>query len=231
MRIPATRFEQWAASVFPSDSARYSFSAVARLSGVNRSTLYYQRQAGYIDPSVVLSVSRALGLGPVEELASFDLFRSLSSITPPTTPEILSQITVPDLLNEMLSRYHQVPQAYPSEPRRKLNPVRRWIATYDLRGRYTELAHAIGIKSQTEFSDKITHGRFTIGQIVELAAHAKLNARFGLCVIGAVTLNEAGFRADLREHTLNSAPTGQIAAEVDAYFSEFTAKTRESCGY
>lgn len=231
MRIPATRFEQWASSVFPSEAARYSFSAVARLSGVNRSTLYYQRQAGYIDPSVVLSLSRALGLSPVEELASFDMFRSLSPVTSPTTAEVLSQITIPDLVNEMLSRYHQMPPAYPGEPTRKLNPVRRWISTYDLRGRYTELAHAIGINSQTEFSDKITHGRFTIGQLVELAAHANLNARFGLCVIGAVTLDEAGFRPDLREHTMKSAPTDQIAAEIAAYFSEFTSKTRESCGY
>lgn len=230
VRIPATLFEQWAASVFPDGTERYSFSAIARLSGVKRSTLYYQRKTGYIDPRVVLSVSRSLGLSPVEELASFDAFRSLSILKEPTTAEVLSQVTIPDLLNEMLSRYHQVPPAYPQEPQRKLNPFRRWMAKYDLRGRYTELAHAIGIRSQTEFSAKITHGRFTIGQVVELAAHADLNCRFGLYVMGAVSLSEAGYPDDLREQIVNSAPTAAIAAEVLAYFPELTTKTEESCG-
>ena len=48
--------------------------------------------------------------------------------------------------------------------------------------------------------------------------------------MGAVSLSEAGYPDDLREQIVNSAPTAAIAAEVLAYFPEFTTKTEESCG-
>lgn len=220
MRIPAPAFEQWAKAVTPRGS-RYSFASVARLSGMSRSTLYHQRQAGHIDPAAVLSVSRRLHLSPVAELASFDHFRTLSVQRPPSTAEILSQVPIATLLDETLRRYHRQSTGFPREWGGVPGSFRRWLATYDLHGRYADLAHAVGVRGQTEFSAKAAASRFTIGQVVSLSAYADLNARFGLIVLGSITPEEAGLPHDIWEITLRAASDLAVVGEIEKHLSLF----------
>ena len=212
VRIPSDRFEQWAESVYPDPP--YSFAKLVNLSGLSRSTMFYQRSRGYLDARVLIIVARKIGRNPLEELLQFPEFSTLASGPPPTTAEVLSQLPVPAMMEELLGRYWGYSVTHDLESRPGRYNLNRWLASYDVRGRYKELAQAAGVSGQQEFSRKLTENRFSLEQLLALSEHGGLNARFSLVASGVISYAEAGFNPNLREETLAQASTGAIVAEL-----------------
>lgn len=212
VRIPRDRFEAWAETIYPEEP--YSFARLVALSGLSRSTMFHQRSQGYLDANVVLVIARKLGRNPIAELLRFDEFATLSRCTDPSTAEVLSQLPTANLMEELLGRFYGASVAHDPGLMPEINALNRWLATYNLRGRYEELAGVVGVSSQPEFSRKLTENRFTLGQLIALSAHAELNARFSLVVSGIVTFEEAGYPFNLREQTLATADTDDVIAEL-----------------
>ncbi|RWW95788.1 amino acid ABC transporter ATP-binding protein [Paenarthrobacter ureafaciens] len=95
MPLQSKAFQRWLHNVAPDAST----ADVCRVSGIKRTTLAQQLVRGKVAESTLVSISRAYGLNPVQELATFDLYAVLhGDPVPPTPAELVSQIATIDLL-------------------------------------------------------------------------------------------------------------------------------------
>lgn len=208
LKIEKDSFDAWAQSVW--SHAEYSPSRVAKVTGISKSSFFFQRSKDYVEASVIIALARALDLKPLDELLKFAEFKSFEHLQEPGTEEVLSQVPPECLMEELLARLrHEKAKHYPPampEP----GGLKRWLDTTDLHGHYGDLAEAMGLASVQVLSKKINENRLTIGQLVTLCRHGKLNARFGLVVTGMMTWDEVGLPWDIRERVVGSAPGGTV---------------------
>ena len=101
MPLPAKAFQLWLHRVAPSAST----ADLCRISGIKRTTFAQQLVRGKVAETTLVSISRALGLSPLAELASFDHYVELAAPPQPPTPaELVSQVATMDLLRAVISR-------------------------------------------------------------------------------------------------------------------------------
>lgn len=214
MKIHKDRFDAWAQSVWgPAD---YNASKVAKLAGISKSSLFFQRSKDYVEASVILALARALDLNPLDELLKFDEFKIFSPLNDPSVEEVLAQLPPESLMEELLARLrHEQAEHYPTtmpEP----GGLKRWLDTTDLHGHYGPLAEAMGLASIQVLSKKINENRLNLGQLAAMCEHGRLNARFGLVVTGMMTWTEVGLPWNIREEVLSSAPGGTVVGALVA---------------
>lgn len=208
LKIEKDRFDAWAQSVW--NIAEYSPSKVAKVTGISKSSFFFQRSKDYVEASIIVALARALDLNPLDELLKFNEFEIFEPLKEPTVEEVLSQIPPECLMEELLARLrHEKAEHYPPtmpEP----GGLKRWLDTTDLHGTYGNLAEAMGLASIQVLSKKVNENRITLGQLVAMCQHSRLNARFGLVVTGMMTWTEVGLPWNIREKMLGSAPGGTV---------------------
>ena len=101
MPLPAKAFQLWLHRVAPSAST----ADLCRISGIKRTTFAQQLVRGKVAETTLVSISRALDLSPLAELASFEHYAELAAPPQPPTPaELVSQVATMDLLRAVISR-------------------------------------------------------------------------------------------------------------------------------
>lgn len=209
MKIDRQAFEAWARGVFPADET-FSLSKVAAAAGVSKSTFFLQSSRGGIDASIVVDYSRAIDIDPLEQLVSFPELRAFGDPRNPTELEVLSQVNPEAFMEELLGRSRGRPTPHNLEPMPEPYALKRWMDTYDLWGKYDEIATAMGLSSAKSLTRKVAENKVTLGELLSMCQAADLTPRFGLAVTGILTLAEAGYAKDLREQVLRTASTPTV---------------------
>lgn len=222
MKIPKDRFEAWAQSVSPPEES-YSLNKVAVTSGLSRSSVFLQARKGYVETSVVVAYSRALGLPPLEQMLTFQELALYGDPAVPSQAEVLSQITPEAFMEELLTRLRGRRQA----PDLGVLPIpygmKRWMDCYSLYGQMDSLTKNLALSHRDRLSERINRNKFSIGELACAIEHLGMVPRFGLVVSGILTLEEVGYPEDLREQALNGADTTEI---IDALGNSLRWLTR-----
>jgi len=208
MPLPAKAFQHWLHSVAPAMST----ADICRISGVKRTTLAQQLVRGKVAEATLVSISRALGLNPVDGLAGFESFAGLrDSSRPPTQAELVSQIATTDLLRAVIAR-----TAPGGERTAALSPaphatsVRNWVDAIDDGDLRHRVSAATGIAPQN-FSAQLTANRLTPELAMATSRAAGVGFTGGLVATGLLTEAEAGWRPDARQAALDALSTGELA--------------------
>ncbi|MDO5751503.1 hypothetical protein [Arthrobacter sp.] len=221
MTVPAKLFQQWLTSV----AGTTSHAAVCRAAGIKRSTLAQQLVRGRVSLATVAAVSRSLDLPVVASLAAFPTFTNLTAgMRPPSTAELLSQISDTDLLQEILNR--NVAAENLSESNRvHLSPVphrssvRAWLDAVGPADLRQKVARQAEIAPQN-LSAQISANRLTAELAIESARISNVGLTNGLVATGLLSPAEAGWAPGAREGALleisNSALVSLAAQRLEA---------------
>lgn len=215
MSIPQEDFFAWAESAYLSTGhRRFSMRILSVLTGHSQPRISMQKGRGYIDSYLVVAFSRGLGLDPLEQLLKFPYYQRLLRQDAPATEEILALVSTRELAQEL--RYRLGAADRPEEPlMTQEEPLGflRWYAAATQRGTGDEIAKQVGI-SASVLSSRNSRNSWSMEELHDLCEAGDLNYRVALVAARHLTLEEAGFPADLRERTLESA-------DHDQFFSYF----------
>lgn len=205
MKINKDRFDEWATSIWKSQET-YTASRAAKVAGVSKSSFFFQRSKDYVEATIIVDLSRALQLNPLNELLRFDEFKIFSKFQEPSPMEVLSQVNPEFLMEELIARLHHEVAEHDLGVTQEPSSLKRWLDAVDMYGKYEEAAQKLDLANVRVLSKKINENRLSLGQLVALCEYANLNSRMGLVVTGNLSWEEAGFSADLRGQVLNSSP-------------------------
>jgi hypothetical protein len=209
MPLPAKAFQHWLHSVAPAMST----ADICRISGVKRTTLAQQLVRGKVAESTLVSISRALGLNPLEALATFESYSDLiGPPLPPTRMELVSQVATTDLLLAVVARMAPLGAAPPMlGPVPHATAVRNWVDAIDDGELRHRVSAATGIARQN-FSAQLTANRLSPELVVATSRAAGVGFTAGFVATGLVTEDEAGWPPEARRTALESLSDGELAA-------------------
>jgi hypothetical protein len=212
-------FRDWLQELAPGRSA----ADVCRRSGLKRSTLAQQLVRGKVAEATVVAIARAYGENPVLGLARFTPYQDLASSTAaPTDAELLSQVSTPRLLEELLVRSGELaestrgagaalPAATEGAECSSCEPdVRHWVDAIDDGDLRQRVSEATGIAPQN-LSAQLRANRLSPELAVSTAREAGVGLRNGLVVTGLVTATEAGWPREAWEQALRRIPDAELA--------------------
>ena len=213
MTVPAKLFQLWLSNV----AGTTSQAAVCRAAGIKRSTLAQQLVRGRVSVATVAAISRSLDLPVVAALTVFPSFAELSTgMKPPSSAELLSQISDADLLEEIISRNiagdsstEPSPAKLSSVPHR--TSVRAWLDAVDTGDLRQKVARHAAIAPQN-LSAQISANRLTAELAVASAKIASVGLTNGLVAAGFITPAEAGWDPHARASALRAtADSGLVS--------------------
>lgn len=217
MPIPAKAFQRWLHGIAPETST----SDICRVSGIKRTTLAQQLVRGKVAETTVVSISRAYNVNPVSALAAFDAYSQLAVTHPPTSSELVSQISTPDLLRAVLARSAADPGGVPAaaapagpsalDPPPHATSVRNWVEAIDDGELRHRVSAATGVAPQN-YSAQLTANRLAPELAVATSLAAGVGPASGLVATGLVTEAEAGWPPGARQAALDSLSDGELTA-------------------
>lgn len=213
MTVAADNFQSWLSHV----AGTTSQAAVCRAAGIKRSTLAQQLFRGRVSLATVAAVSRSLNLPVVNSIASFPRFEDLvAGIKPPTTPELLSQISDADLLQEILNRNAALetghePGLVELSPVPHRSSVRAWLDAIDPTDLRQKVAKSAAIAPQN-LSAQISANRLSVELAIDSARIAGVGLTNGLVATGFLSLAEAGWASASREDALRGTTNSVLVS-------------------
>lgn len=203
MSLSAREFDAWLDEAgLPASSAD-----IARHTGRRYSTITTQRFRGRITEDVVVKLSRSFHLDPLTALAHFEPYQGLDvDRRPPSTAELISQLTHNDLLVELLSRNKAdlarlLGANYLISPIPHPDGIRKWIDAIDPGNIRSEMSARSGIAT-TNLSTLMSENKLSPDLVILAASIADVSPLGGLVVSGLLTPEEAGWPAQGRENAL-----------------------------
>ncbi len=189
-----------------------STADICRVSGVKRTTLAQQLVRGKVAETTLVSISRALGLNPLDGLAGFESYAGLKGQSkPPTAAELVSQIATTDLLRAVIARTAPGEAAPPPlGPAPHATSVRNWVDAIDDGELRHRVSAATGVAPQN-FSAQLTANRLAPELAVATSRAAGVGLTGGLVATGLITEAEAGWPPSARRSALGALSDGELA--------------------
>lgn len=205
MSVSAREFDAWLERAgLPTSS-----TDIGRRLDMRRSTIKAQRVRNRVSEDVIVGLARSFGLSPLSALAEFDPYLTLQNEQPPpTTAELLSQLTHADVLAELLSR-NQASMAvligahYEMSPIPHADGVRAWIDAIDPGTIRADMSYQSGIAT-TNLSTLFSENRLPPELAMLASSIAGVSLLGGFVATGLLTPQEAGWPAQGRENALTS---------------------------
>jgi len=217
MPLPAKAFQLWLQRVAPSAST----ADLCRISGIKRTTFAQQLVRGKVAETTLVSISRALDLSPLAELASFEHYAELAAPPQPPTPaELVSQVATMDLLRAVISRSSPAFGGYGDQgssmppalsPAPHATSVRNWVDAIDDGELRHRVSAATGVAPQN-YSAQLTANRLSPELAVATARAAGVGFTGGLVATGLITEAEAGWTAGAKQAALDALSDGDLSA-------------------
>lgn len=205
MKIPQETFLSWAESAYLSAGhQRFSWKILSALTGYSQPRVSMQKGRGYIESSLVIAFSRGLGLDPVPQLLTFPYFGRLHHLDIPSQEEVLALVSTQDLTREL--RYRLGAEERSEEPLSDEPENLGFLRWYDAsvpRGEGIRIAAELNLSSAV-LSSRNVRNAWSMGELHDLCTAGGLNYRMSLVAAGHITLEEAGYAADLRDRTLEN---------------------------
>lgn len=188
-----------------------STADICRISGVKRTTLAQQLVRGKVAESTLVSISRALGLNPLDGLAGFESYAGLKGQSKPPTPaELVSQIATTDLLRAVIARTAPGDAAPPAlGPAPHATSVRNWVDAIDDGELRHRVSAATGVAPQN-YSAQLTANRLAPELAVATSRAAGVGLTGGLVATGLITEAEAGWPPGARQSALGALSDGEL---------------------
>jgi hypothetical protein len=207
MPLPAKAFQLWLHGVAPTVST----ADICRISGVKRTTLAQQMVRGKVAETTLVSISRALGLNPLDGLAGFESYAGLLDPSrPPSQDELVSQIATTDLLRAVIARTAPGGAGTPAlSPAPHATSVRNWVDAIDDGELRHRVSAATGVAPQN-FSAQLTANRLAPELAVATSRAADVGLTGGLVATGLITEAEAGWPAGARQAALEALSDGEL---------------------
>ncbi|MCU1531982.1 MAG: hypothetical protein JWO49_1553 [Arthrobacter sp.] len=218
MPLPAKAFQAWLHRAAPAVST----ADICRLSGIKRTTLAQQLVRGKVAETTLVSISRALGRSPLEDLSSFENYAELAGRPcPPTPAELVSQIATMDLLRAVIARSspdyggrgaNGTPPAMPAlSPAPHATSVRNWVDAIDDGELRHRVSAATGVAPQN-YSAQLTANRLSPELAIVTARAAGVGLTGGLVATGLITETEAGWPPEAKRSAMDALSDGELAA-------------------
>ena len=217
MPLPAKAFQLWLQHVAPTAST----ADICRISGIKRTTLAQQLVRGKVAETTLVSISRALELSPLAELASFDHYAELAAAPQPPTPaELVSQVATMDLLRAVISRSapaygghgdHGGSMTPALSPAPHATSVRNWVDAIDDGELRHRVSAATGVAPQN-YSAQLTANRLSPELAVATARAAGVGFTGGFVATGLITEDEAGWTQGAKQAALDALSDGELSA-------------------
>lgn len=222
--ISRSQFEQWA-TVALGTAKTPSVRALAKVSGISKSTLSYQLNADAIPASSVIQISRGLGASPLDDLATFPGFESLlETAKEPTTAELLTLISPRDLLLEAARR---LGTHYTNWQLDTFTPGKTywgaWFKTAAPRATYAALRDLIGI-SETQIAKNHKEAAWSVEHLALMSQNFAFSAQMALVVSGSLTFHEVGLSPDIREAALADASDEDLQFRIEKLAASLAEK-------
>ncbi len=207
MPLPAKAFQHWLHRVAPAMST----ADICRVSGVKRTTLAQQLVRGKVAETTLVSISRALGLNPLDGLATFENFAGLKDTSrPPTPAELVSQIATMDLLRAVIAR--TAPEGAVTAPlgaAPHATSVRNWVDAIDDGELRHRVSAATGVAPQN-YSAQLTANRLSPELAVATSRAAGVGFTGGLVATGLITETEAGWSPHAKQAALDALSDAEL---------------------
>ena len=197
-----------------------STADICRISGIKRTTLAQQLVRGKVAETTLVSISRALDLSPLADLASFDSYAELAAPPQPPTPaELVSQVATMDLLRAVISRSspayggfgdHGSSMTPALSPAPHATSVRNWVDAIDDGELRHRVSAATGVAPQN-YSAQLTANRLSPELAVATARAAGVGFTGGLVATGLITEDEAGWTPGRSKPRWTPSPTANSA--------------------
>ncbi len=215
MPLPAKAFQHWLSRAAPDTST----AELCRIAGIKRTTLAQQLVRGKVAEATLVSISRALGRSPLEDMALFENYTDLTDWQPPTPAELVSQVATMDLLRAIVARSGPdqhighaaaTPAAVPKlSPAPHATSVRNWVDAVDDGELRHRVSAATGIAPQN-YSAQLTANRLSPELAVATARAAGVGFAGGLVATGLITEAEAGWHPGARLSALEALTDGDL---------------------
>lgn len=217
MPLAAKAFQHWLNRAAPGVST----AEICRIAGIKRSTLAQQLVRGKVAAATVVSISRALGRSPLDDLASFEKYAGLNGPRPPTPAELVSQVATMDLLRAVVARSGPAPlsdtaadaaAAAPAafSPAPHATSVRNWVDAVDDGDLRHRVSVATGVAPQN-YSAQLTANRLSLELTVATARAAGVGFTAGLVASGLITEAEAGWDPAAKQAAVAALSDGDLA--------------------
>ncbi len=215
MPLPAKAFQHWLNRAAPGTST----AELCRIAGIKRTTLAQQLVRGKVAEATLVSISRALGRSPLDDLALFENYTDLKDWRPPTAAELVSQVATMDLLRAIVARSGPdqhigdaaaTPDTIPAlSPAPHATSVRNWVDAVDDGELRHRVSAATGIAPQN-YSAQLTANRLSPELAVATARAAGVGFAGGLVATGLITEAEAGWHPAARLSSLDALTDGDL---------------------
>lgn len=194
MAVTAREFDAW----LKRRSLPTSSAEIAQHLNRPASTIKTQRFRSRISEEVIVSLARSFNLAPLDALTEFEPYQALAQLQlPPTTTELVSQLTHTDLLAELLRRgsAHMariIEGEYTLSPIPHADGVRAWIDAIDPGNVRAELSDRTGIAT-TNLSTLLSENRLSPDLAMLASSLAEVSQISGLVVTGLLTPEEGNW--------------------------------------
>lgn len=229
--ISRAEFEQWAQRVFVLPKTP-SMRAIAKVSGISKSTISYQMNSDAVAAISIVKISRGLGLSPLEELLGFKGFSFVKD-----TPSMVKRS---DLL--MLASY----QSIFGEAARRLGASvaeeekddfsmgsERWVSWFKgvvPQVTYLDISKVTGL-SEAQVGNNQRGASWDIENLFLMGSVFSFDIPFSLVLCGYLSLSEIGiFDRDVRcalAESGNDEIAGRIG-QILPYFSDLMEEYKNS---
>ncbi|WP_237218706.1 hypothetical protein [Rothia nasimurium] len=226
--ISRSQFEQWATAALRTSKVP-SVRALAKVSGISKSTLSYQLNADAIPASSVIQVSRGIGGSPLADLGSFPGFEQLlEPVQAPSTAELLALVSPRDLLLEAARRlgtefaHWQMDEFTPGKT--YWSP---WFKTAAPRATYSAVRELIGI-SETQIAKNHKEGNWSVEHLALMSQAFDFNALMALVVSGNLTFQEVDLSPTIRQQALADASDEDLQFRIEKLVPSLAEKMNTS---
>jgi len=172
VNIAATEFNQWLESIAPDVPLR----DICTQANLSLSTISEQRSGNRITPNTVISISRAQGLNPAHQLATFLEFESLKTFDL-SLKDAVPLCSALELLHHWFVREGKAqPGLAFTVPEARL---KRWLEMNRHKASHKDLAYYLEMQP-SNFSRQITDGSLPVYRIINLASYLGVSPLPGL---------------------------------------------------
>lgn len=208
--ITRSQFEYWAQAALQTAKPP-SVRALAKVSGISKSTLSYQLNADSIPAASIIKISRGIGSSPLQDLASFPGYENLLiSNVSPSRQELLALISPRDILLETARRLGVRYTHWDIDDfkagKEYWGP---WFKTAAPTATYSALRDLVGI-SDTQIAKNHKEASWSIEHMALMSQKFHFSIQLALAVSGSLSFREAELSPNIRQDALASATDEEL---------------------
>lgn len=220
--ISRVEFEHWAQKVFNLPKTP-SVRAIAKVSGISKSTISYQMNSDALAASSVIKISRGLGLSPLDELLDFQGFSFIKGVSSsPSLNDLLMVVPHQNIFVEAARRLgFSIPGWEVTESSLSSENWISWFKSAAPDVTYSDIKKVTGL-SEAQIGKNQRSASWDIESISLMGSVFSFNIPFSLGVCGHLSLNEIGIHDQDLKYALVNSSNDEIIQRIKQILPHFS---------